>query len=109
MNRPYHRMPGPGDLPGNGTHPHDPSYVEPAFGMDDAARNVGDRLAEDGESGVLVELVIDARGLLGWISQNVELPLHLRDSLNALSREAGVLGKAVEAEYEALNAPGGEL
>lgn len=104
----YHRMPGPGDLPGDSRHPNSPDYVEPAFGADDAARNVGERLAEAGEAGDLIGKVINARGLLSWIGQNVDLPWYLRASFNALSREADVLGKSVEAEFEALNVPGGD-
>ena len=43
MNRlAYSRFPGMGDLPGDSSNPNSPDYVEPAFGLDDAAAKRAD-------------------------------------------------------------------
>src|SRR5690606_19653620 len=90
----YHRMPGFGDLPGDASHPHNPAYVEPAFGLDDAAANVAARLVDAGDAGELVEAVANAAAALGWIAQEVVVPAHLRQSF------AGVLELAERLRRE---------
>lgn len=90
-------------LPGDNTHPNSPDYVEPAFGQEDAARNVSDRLTADDEAALLVESVADAAGVLGWIAKNVDLPWQLRTSFRELLEHAERTRRAVDAELEALN------
>ena len=103
----YNRFPGPGDLPGDNTNPNSPDYVEPAFGQDDAIRNVA---SLDGEAEELAAHLIEALPALRWIAQNVELPrivghyfVSHRADFAALLERAESLSKAVDKELEALN------
>ena len=103
----YSRFPGPGDLPGDNTNPNSPDYVEPAFGQDDAIRNVA---SLDGEAEELAAHLIEALPALRWIAQNVELPrivgnyfVSYRADFAALLARTESLHKAVDAELEALN------
>jgi len=107
----YHRMPGPGDLPGLGAaySRNDPATDEPAFGLDDAAANVAARLVDAGDAGELVETVANAAAALGWIAQEVVVPAHLRQSFAGVLELAERLRREVDAEYEALNAPALEV
>lgn len=98
---------GPGDLPGDNTHPNSPDYVEPAFGQSDAIRNViGDEAEE------LAAYLLGALPALRWVAQNVEFPAtdgpwfvsYRRDFADLLAR-AESLNKAVDAELEKLNMP----
>ena len=72
----YARMLGPGDLPGDTRHPNSPDYVEPAFGLDDAACNVAYRLTKAGDVGELVYEVADACAVIGWVAKNADIPTH---------------------------------
>lgn len=103
-NGPTYTRLGPGDLPGNPNHPGSPDYVEPAFGPDDAASNVANRMVADGEVGLLIESLSEGAGVLGWIASNVELPWQLRTSFRELLEHAERTRRAVDAELEALNA-----
>ncbi|KAF1692685.1 hypothetical protein [Pseudoxanthomonas koreensis] len=103
----YSRFPGPGDLPGDSSHPNSPDYSEPAFCMDDAIRNVA---SLDGEAEELAAHLIEALPALRWIAQNVELPrivgnhfASYRADFAALLARTESLHKAVDAELEALN------
>ena len=100
----YARMLGPGDLPGDPRHPNSPSYVEPAFGLDDAACNVADRLTKAGDVGELVYEVADACAVLGWVAKNADIPTHYLPAYRLLLAQSERLSRAVDAEYEALNA-----
>lgn len=99
----YARMPGFGDLPGDSRHPNSPDYVEPAFGLDDAAENVAGELYANDEAGRLVDEVADAAGLLRWISHNAEVPPEFRMEFRFLIEQAERLERMRDAEYGALN------
>ena len=99
------RMPGPGDLPGDNTHPNSPDYVEPAFDQSDAIRNVLDDEAEE-----VAAYLIEALPALRWIARNVEFPntdgpwfVSYRRDFAALLERTESLSKAVDKELEALN------
>ena len=100
---PFHRFPGPGDLPGDSRNPNSPDYVEPVFGMDDAAALVADKLINDDEVGELVTDVAEARGLLAWIGREAVIPAHLRGAWRCLSDKSVQLCRMREREYEILN------
>jgi hypothetical protein len=94
---------GPGDLPGDSSHP----YVEPVFGMDEAIRNVAD-LLPDWDIGEIVSEIIEAADALRWIAANETIPVwwptpHL-DPFRALLKRAESLEKLAEDEHDALNA-----
>ena len=97
------RMPGPGDLPGDSSNPNSPDYVEPAFGLDDAAGNVADRLVKAGDVGELVDTMAEASGALEWIVRNVALPQQHRAAFNFLRAECARMDRMRDAEYDALN------
>ena len=99
----FNRFPGMGDLPGDSLNPNSPDYVEPVFGMDDAAALVADKLIKDDEVGELVTDVAEARGLLAWIWRETVIPAHYRSAWMALERHAKSLEAKVSAEYETLN------
>ena len=76
---------------------------DPEFGLDDAANNVADRIAERGDMGELVQDVANAAHVLSWIAANVAVPSIFGPDFRALLRQAEGLHRAVEAEYGALN------
>lgn len=100
---PFHRFPGPGDLPGDSRNPNSPDYVEPVFGMDDAAGVVATQLEKADDVAELVADVADAAALLQWIGRELVIPPHLRPSWVTLDRHARTLNRKVEREYAILN------
>ena len=99
---------GPGDLPGDSTHPNSPDYVEPAFDQSDAIRNVASLV---GEAEELAAELLAALPVLQWIAKNVEFPatdgpwfVSYRRDFAALLERTESLSKAVDKELEALNA-----
>lgn len=88
---------GPGDL----WIPPD----EPEFDRSDAAGNVAERWHVDGETGVIVETVADAEGLLLWIGANLNVPLIYLRAYRDLLGLSGKLDKAVSDELESLLSP----
>ena len=84
----YARMPGFGDLPGDSQHPNSPSYVEPAYGYEDADADIAAELVDADEVAELVMEVREAAGLLDWIAHNVDLPAHLLHSFRDLDCRA---------------------
>lgn len=99
----YARMPGFGDLPGDSRHPGSPDYVEPAFGLDDAAGNVARSLVFWDEVGELVDSLAESRALIDWIAHNVALPSNLLPRFRDLDRHTKRMRELVDAEYAALN------
>ena len=100
---PFNRYPGAGDLPGDSRNPNSPDYVEPVFGVDDAAALVADKLVKHGHVAELVADVANARALLRWVGRAVVIPVHLRDAWNSLDWQAESLEAKVATEYEILN------
>ena len=100
---PFHRFPGPGDLPGDSRNPNSPDYVEPVFGMDDAEALVADKLAKNGDVAELVNEVAEARALLAWIGREAVIPAYLRGAWRCLSDKSAQLCRMREREYEILN------
>lgn len=103
----YTRMPGFGDLPGDSQNPNSPDYIEPAFGLEDAEANVALALHRRDEVAELVNILAESRALLNWIASNVPLPAYLGPRFRILDDQSKRLREAVDAEYEALNAPTG--
>ena len=100
---PFHRFPGPGDLPGDSRNPNSPDYVEPVFGMDDAAGVVATQLEKADDVAELVADVADAAALLQWIGRELVIPAHLRGAWQCLSDKSVQLCRMREREYEILN------
>lgn len=110
MNRAfnYTAMPGFGDLPGDDRNPNSPDYVEPDFGLEDAEANVALALHRNDEVAELVNDLAESRALLNWIEVNVDIPSDLLPRFRMLDIQSKRLREAVDAEFEALNAPTGE-
>lgn len=104
----YAGMPGFCDLPGDDRNPNSPDYVEPDFGLEDAEENVATTLYICDEVAELVNDLAESRALFDWIASNVDLPADLRPRFRLLDRQSKRLREAVDAEFEALNAPTGE-
>lgn len=104
----YGSMPGFGDLPGDDRNPNSPNYIEPDFGLEDAEANVALALHNNDDVAELVSDISKSRALFDWIAANVDLPAYLRPRFTMLDRQSRRLREAVDAEFEALNAPTGE-
>jgi hypothetical protein len=98
----YARMPGPGDLPGDRNHPNSPDYVEPAFGLDDAANNVARHLWDADEVGELVYDLAEADWALTVACQVVSSPM-LAEVLKTLQKHSARMARLREAEFDKLN------
>lgn len=104
----YAAMPGFGDLPGDDRNPNSPDYIDPDFGLEDAEANVALALHRNDEVAELVNILAESRALFDWIASNVDLPAYLLPRFRILDRQSKRLREAVDAEFEALNAPTGE-
>jgi hypothetical protein len=98
----YARMPGPGDLPGNRNHPNSPDYVEPAFGLDDAAGNVARHLWNEDEVGEIVYDLAEADWALQVACQVVTSPT-LAEALRTVQKHASRMARLRDDEFEKLN------
>lgn len=93
---------GPGDLPGDSSNPNSPDYVEPAFGLDDAAGNVARHLWNEDEVGEIVYALAEAAAALRSIDCS-DMPSWKQDAIGVLHRHAARMARLREAEYEKLN------
>ena len=88
-----------GDIGDDGRHPNSPNYVAPAYGPDDAAREVAGDLTDADEIGELVEDFIGSLAILRWANEQ-DMPRHLQPRFRELLRKAEALDKAVDAKLD---------
>ena len=93
---------GPGDLPGDSSHPNSPDYLEPAFVLDDAAGVVARHLWDEDEVGEIVYDLAEADWALQVASQVVTSPA-LAEVLKTLQKHAARMARMRYEEYEKLN------
>lgn len=98
----YVRMPGPGDLPGDSRNSNGPDYVEPAFGLDDAAGNVARHLWDEDGVGEIVYDLAEADWALQVASQVVTSPA-LAEALKTVQKHAARMARLRDDEFEKLN------
>lgn len=71
------------------------------YGYEEADSDIAAEYVAADEVAELVMEVREATGLLNWISHNVELPAHLRQSFRELDRRARGLSKRADELMEA--------
>jgi hypothetical protein len=98
----YSRMPGPGDLPGDNTHPNSPSYVEPAFDETEAMWSVAKSMDPDDVAEILSDLA-DTAGLLATLQKAPGLTSTQHHRLEMLAHHARQMGAKRDHEYRVLN------
>ena len=94
---------GPGDLPGNSRHPNSPDYVEPVFGLDDAAGVVARKLWNGDEVGEIVDDLAEAASALRRIKNGQPLDSFYIAALNRVLIHAERMERMRETEFEILN------
>ena len=95
---PFHRFPGPGDLPGDSRNPNSPDYVEPSYGLDDAQGDVANQLIEADEVAELVADVHEGLAVLQWACEQTNVPRYLQSSLRVLRARAMAIDRMVSAQ-----------
>lgn len=98
----YSALPGFGDIHGDSRHPNSPDYVEPAFGLDDAAGNVAQRMHEAGDIGEVIFDLSECGALMQHFAET-GMPGYLLRTFQALAKHVNNAETAVQAEYAALN------
>lgn len=93
---------GPGDLPGDSSHPNSPDYVEPPFSMEDAAGVVARHLWNEDEVGEIVYDLAEADWALQVASQVVTSP-SLAEALKTVQKHAARMARMRDDEFEKLN------